>query len=133
MSRVLIVANQTLGGKELLESVQGRMAKGPCEFTLLVPATAAPGVAADEEKDYANAERRLEYGLNELRLLGAPAVGEVGDADPLAAIRELLDRRDIDEIIVSTLPAGVSGWLRQDLPHKVQRKFPQPVSVVTAS
>ena len=39
MSRVL-VANQTLGGSDLLQSIQDRMAQGPCEFTLLVPATA---------------------------------------------------------------------------------------------
>ena len=131
MSRVLIVANQTLGGEELLESVKARMAKGPCEFRLLVPATPRSGDASPEDA-YANAERRLEYGLSELRLLGAEAEGEVGDADPLQAIREVLDQRKFDEIIVSTLPAGVSRWLRQDLPHKVERRFSLPVSVVTA-
>ena len=131
MARVLIVANQTLGGEELLQAVKARMAKGPAEFTLLVPATARSGDSSADDA-YANAERRLEYGLGELRLLGAQAEGEVGDADPLEAIREVLDRRQFEEIIVSTLPAGVSRWLRQDLPHKVERKFPLPVTVVTA-
>ena len=131
MSRVLIVANQTLGGKELLKAVKARIAKGPCEFRLLVPATARSADSSPEDAS-AEAERRLEYGLSQLRPLGAETEGEVGDPDPLEAIRQVLDRRQFDEIIVSTLPAGVSRWLRQDLPHKVERKFSLPVSVITA-
>ena len=150
MSGILVVANQTLGGNDLLEFVRARMAKGPCEFTLVVPATArsdrdpaaalvaglrVPGRAlnaASDTDDYADAQRRLELGLDALRRLGATVDGVVGDPDPLQAVQDILSRRRFDEVVVSTLPIGASRWLRQDLPHKVERRFHLPVTVVTA-
>jgi hypothetical protein len=149
MSRVLIVANQTLGGSDLLQSIRDRMTKGPCEFTLLVPATAhahrestmdrlaaapLPGdLSWSEEADYDHARRQLEFGIEQLQKLGAEVDGDVGDANPVKAIEDALSRRKYDEIILSTLPSGISRWLGQDLPHKLTRKFKGPVTVVTAS
>jgi nucleotide-binding universal stress UspA family protein len=145
MSRVLVVANQTLTGHDLLELIKDRMAKEPCEFSLLVPATLrahrspeapVPGINAPldtEDDNYAEARDRLELGLSALQRLGATVDGSVGDADPVKAIQEVLARRRYDEIILSTLPSGVSRWLRQDLPHKVERRFHLPVTVVTAT
>lgn len=145
MSRVLVVANQTLGGDDLREFVTGRMAKDSCEFTLVVPATArahrnpdavVPGINAPldtEDDDYAEARKRLELGLSTLQSMGATVEGTVGDPDPMKAIQEVLGRRHFDEIVLSTLPNAVSRWLRQDLPHKVERKYRLPVTVVTAS
>ena len=153
MSRVLIVANQTLGGSDLLQSIRDRMTQGPCEFTLLVPATAhahresildslnrrlatAPlpdDVRGAAEADYDHARSQLEIGVEQLRNLGAEVDGTVGDPNPVKAIEDSLSRRKYDEIILSTLPSGVSRWLGQDLPHKVTRKFKGPVTVVTAS
>ena len=144
MSRVLIVANQTLGGQDLLEHVRRRMEAGDLEVSLLVPATAradrhldtrVPGINVPldtEDDDYAAARKRLEHGLESLRSLGATVDGTVGHSDPMRAIQEVLARGSYDEIIVSTLPSAVSRWLRQDLPHKVERKFHLPVTVVTA-
>jgi GABA permease len=153
MSRVLIVANQTLGGSDLLQSIRDRMTPGPCQFTLLVPATAhayrestmdslnrrlaiAPlpeDVRGAAEADYDHARRQLKFGIEQLQKLGAEVDGNVGDANPVKAIEDALSRRKYDEIIFSTLPSGVSRWLGQDLPHKVKRKFKGPVTVVTAS
>lgn len=144
MARVLIVANQTLGGDDLREFVRGRMATDPPEFTLLVPATPrahrnldtrVPGINAPmdtEDDDFAEARKRLDQGLEMLRGLGATVDGTVGDPDPMKAIQEVFSRRTFDEIVLSTLPSGVSRWLRQDLPHKAERKFHLPVTVVTA-
>ncbi len=144
MSRVLIVANQTLGGQDLLEHVRGRTDAGETAYTLLVPATAradrhldhrVPGLNAPldtEDDDFAEARKRLDHGLDSLRSLGVSVDGTVGDPDPIKAIQEVLARHEVDEIVVSTLPSGISRWLRQDLPHKVERKFELPVTVVTA-
>ena len=154
MSRVLVVANQTLGDSHLLQSIRDRMTLGPCEFTLVVPATShahrestterlgrnlgrALPVPEDArgavEADYDHARSRLEFGLGQLRQLGANVDGTVGDSNPLKAIEDALSRWKCDEIILSTLPSGLSRWLGQDLPHKVKRKFKIPLKVVTAS
>jgi nucleotide-binding universal stress UspA family protein len=153
MSRVLVVANQTLGGSDLLQAVRDRMTQGPCEFTLLVPATAhahresamdslnrrlagAPlpqDVSGADEADYDHARSQLETGIEHLQRLGAEVDGNVGDPNPMKAIEDALSRRKYDEIILSTLPSGISRWLGQDLPHKVIRRFKGPVTVVTAS
>ena len=54
---------------------------------------------------------------------GASPTGEVGDADPISAIAAVLARSDFDEILLSTLPASVSRWLRMDLPARVARRW----------
>jgi len=151
MPRVLVVANLTLGDSDFLQAIRDRIDKGPCDFTLLVPATpqpdrestmqlmgrrlgsALPGpddARAESQTDYDHAQRRVEFGVEQLKRLGATVDGRVGDANPLKAIENAFSRQKFDEIILSTLPSGVSGWLRQDLPHKVTRKFPVPVTIV---
>ena len=149
MVRVLLVANKTLGSGEVAEYVRNRMAKEECQFTLLVPATPRPdrepaarlrdslasaseGIASssDREDNYDYARSRLEYGLDVLKGLGAHVDGDVGDPDPAKAINDILSRRQFDEVALSTLPKGVSRWLRLDIPHQVERKFHIPVTVI---
>ena len=153
MSRILVVANQSLGGSALLQAIQDRLANGPCTFTLLVPATPRahwsmtemmghlgtslpphPSSAkAAEEDDYARARRRLQFGIDQLRRLGAEVDGDVGEGNPLKAVEHALARRRYDEIILSTLPSGKSRWLSRDLPSALRHQFGLPLSVVTAS
>jgi hypothetical protein len=154
LSRILVVANKTLGSSDLLQFIQDRMTKGPCEFTLLVPAiphahrestietltrriTNMPvtdEARGAEEADYEHARGRVEFGIEQLQKLGAAAVdGTVGNANPVKAVEDALSQRKYDEIILSTLPNRVGGWLSQDLPHKVRRKFKGPVTVVAVS
>ena len=130
------------------------MKQGPCEFSLLVPATphaqrestmemlgrnlgSALPLPEDSrgavELDYDHARSRLDLGLGQLRQLGAEVDGAVGDPNPLKAIEDALTRRKCDEIILSTLPTWVSRWLGQDPLDKVKRKFKVPLTVVTAS
>jgi hypothetical protein len=123
--RYLIVANQTLLGDPLFARVKECLAAGPCEFHLVVPATHAPGRAVQtESRDHAFAAKRLADGLERFRALGVEVEGEVGDARPFDAIRDvLLHAPPFDEIILSTLPPGLSRWLHQDLPRRVARAF----------
>lgn len=138
MRQILLVANQTIGGDELAEVVRDRTAQEPSEFSLIVPATRPPrDVAARFESNFQDqgqedAQRQLDAGLSWLRHLGATADGEVGDEDALRAVGDALREHSCDEIIISTMPSGISRWLRQDLPHRVERKFKLPVTVVTA-
>jgi len=134
MRRYLVVANQTLLGDQLLARIQDCLAAGPCQFHLVVPATHAPGRAMQtESRDRAYAAERLREGLERFRALGVEVEGEVGDARPLDAIRDvMLHAPPFHEIIVSTLPPGLSRWLHQDLPHRIHRAFELPTSTVTA-
>jgi hypothetical protein len=131
MRRYLVVANQTLGGAPLMGKVRETLAAGPCVFHILVPAT-PPGHFATwtEGEALAVAQERLHAALTRFKELGAEADGEVGDPKPLQAISDALRERTFDEIILSTLPSGASRWLKQDLPHRVERSFAIPVTHV---
>jgi hypothetical protein len=125
MRRDLVVANQTLGGDRLMEAVRERTAEGESHFHLLVPAS-HPSSAWTEGEVKALAKRRLERAMGQLAAIGARVTGEVGDPSPTRAIADVLLAEPFDEIILSTLPAGPSRWLRQDVVHRVQRTFAVP-------
>jgi hypothetical protein len=138
--RYLIVANQTLGGDELVQTVRELARAGPSHFWVLVPAThpsffgTGYGGVADVERQANSgdsvAQQRLDEELQRLHEAGVEADGEVGDEDPVKAIGNTLARRKVDEIILSTLPAGRSHWLRKDLPTRIKQKFPVPLTHV---
>ena len=133
MGRYLIVANQTLAADQLTDKVRQLCADGPCTFHVVVPATHTKDHANyTEGAAHAVAEKRLEAALERFRSIGAQAEGEVGDASPFLAVRDcLLADGTYDGVILSTLPLGVSRWLKQDLPHRLDRSFGLPVTLVT--
>jgi hypothetical protein len=129
--KILLVANQTAGGKHLRELVRERMAEAPSRFTLLVPASPPhSGLTWTESEAGALAEWRMNDALTKLRNDGAEIDGIVGDARPMDAIADVLRDDDFHEIILSTLPPGPSRWLKQDLPRRVGRTFGIPVTHV---
>jgi hypothetical protein len=133
-ARVLVVANKTAATPALLDAVRERAAKGPCEFTLLVPNTAhgLHKVVDPEDQSQSEAEATLELALPLLEdAAGQPVDGMIGVPEPLAAIQDAVNLHGFDEIIISTLPTRVSKWLHLDLPHKVAG-LGLPVTTVTA-
>jgi len=131
LRRVLVVANQTACGDELLEAVRARMVAGPCRFTLLVPATPPHEHATwTEGEARAIARRRMEQAIASFAAIGADVDGVVGDASPVRAIDDVLLERPHDEILLSTLPPGISRWLRKDLPQRVSQRFGLPVTTI---
>jgi len=124
-ARVLVVAHRTAATPLLLNAVRARAARSPCTFTLLVP---RPYWDPDTEE----AEMTLELAIPLLEhAAGGDVGGIIGDSDPFVAVREAVTTAGVDEIIISTLPARVSRWLRRDLPRRVE-EFGLPVTVVTA-
>ncbi|HEY7702708.1 MAG TPA: hypothetical protein VIB02_10380, partial [Candidatus Limnocylindrales bacterium] len=87
----------------------------------------------DEGPARSTAQERLDDMLERLREMGADADGEVGDRDPVMAVRDALRRREVDEVIVSTLPRGLSRWLGEDVPSRLRDSVRVPVTVVTQS
>jgi hypothetical protein len=148
MRRYLVVANQTLGGDELVELIRKRAKAEPSEFFIVVPATPTvefvegvfalpvmggmPTVVDSPEHARKLAGERLEIAMAQLRDVGAQVEGRVGDPDPVRAVESVLKSRQFDEIIVSTLPSRISRWLRQDLPTRLQHKCGLPVTHVGA-
>ncbi len=130
MRRVMIVANQTAGGKHLSDLVRKKMARGECRFTLLVPASAPNESFWTDQEAEALAHRRLEQALKRLGEFKVDVKGVVGDGNVILAINDLMLRESFDEIILSTLPPGISRWIKQDLPHRVSRRFAIPVTHV---
>lgn len=146
--RVLLVANRTAAGPQLMAAVRAQVAEGPTEFHVLVPVL-LPGLAnasvwgdpfsgyvgtvdteSETDTDFAwsAAEERLQEQLQLLRQTGAVATGELRPADPLKATLDVLGRASFDEIILSTLPASVSRWLHLDLPRRLARHTALPIT-----
>jgi nucleotide-binding universal stress UspA family protein len=147
--RYLIVANQTLDSDELSEAIRERAAAGPSEFWAVVPATAVKDLAgrsvpltpmpvmggplsipASPEEGRALANGKLEAARRKLAGSGIRIEGEVGHPDPVKAVGAAVKQREFDQIIVSTLPARLSRWLRADFPRRLEQKFGIPVTHV---
>ena len=134
MPSYLIVANQTLSSPTLMAEVRQRARAGDVRFHVVVPATPIHhALTWDESEARAAAQERLDDVLARLRSLGAQAGGEVGCADPVAATQDALRGQEVDEVILSTLPSGVSRWLGQDVPARLRRAVAVPVTVVTST
>jgi hypothetical protein len=111
---VLVVANETLTGDELLEAVKRRAAQGPIRVHVIAPVNEpAAGYVVYEDSRRAAAGRRLERTLARVREAGIPALGDVLDHGPLDAVKDTLAQEPVDELIVSTHPETKSGWLRR--------------------
>ena len=135
MTKVLVVANRTAESPELLEALKQRAQQGDATFTLLVPST-PHGVAwaADMHSGGSEAEAHMQTAVERLRSAGLDvADGKVGDPDAAAAVQDLVNFESFDEVVVSTLPGGISKWLKLDLPHRVERITGLPVTHVVAS
>ena len=134
MAAYLIVANQTLASPTLAAAIEDRLGRGPAAFHVVVPATpVAGGLTWDEDATRAAAQQRLDAIVQHLCDLGATdATGEIGVSDPIDAAHDALTTHPADEVILSTLPPGISRWLGQDVPSRMQGALPVPVSVVTA-
>ena len=121
---VLIVAHQTAATPALLDAVRERARSGPSKFHLLVPRRRRGAEKAANPQDIGVREARevLRNALPQLsEAAGTEVTGEIGGLEPVIAIQEALNGRRYDEIIISTLPLGVSRWLKIDLVSKAQQ------------
>ena len=128
-TRVLVVASRTADSDELHAALIERHAQDPISVTLLAPAT---WEVNDSHGGRQSAQRRVNSARARLRESGIEVEGIVGDADPVAAVEAVWDPDRFDEVIVATLPAQLSRWLRLDLPSRVERLTGRPVRHVVA-
>ena len=131
MKRILVVANETVAGKPLIDAVR-RRADGDSVHVHVISPQNQPkhGYVIYDEHVREAAQNRLEMTLALLREAGVEADGEVMDPDPYSAVMDALGEEDYDEIIISTHPETRSGWLRQGLVDRVERAARRPVEHV---
>ena len=119
---VLVVANETLVGTELVDAVRRRNERGPIRVAVVAPVTQPrEGYVVYRDSRRAAAGRRLERTLEALRAAGIPAHGGVFDDEPLVAVKDVLSSEEVDEIIVATHPETKSGWLRKNLVEEIRK------------
>jgi hypothetical protein len=128
---ILVVANETVAGRSLLEALEKRAAEGPIRVTVISPQNAPrAGYVVYQEERRSAAERRLRRTLDLLHEAGIAARGAVVDPDPLAALRDALHEYEPDEVIISTHPETKSRWLRGNLVDQARRCTDVPVEHV---
>ena len=130
--RILVIANETVGGRPLREAIKERADRYREEVLVVSPALNSPlrHWLSDEDEARAAAQQRLDESLARLREAGIEAHGEVGDADPLQAIEDALRTFGPDEIIISTHPEGRSNWLERGVVTGARERFAVPITHV---
>jgi hypothetical protein len=120
---LLVVANETVTGRKLIEAVERRKGAGDLRVTVIAPVNQPQrGYVVYEDTRRAAAGRRLDRTLGMLREEGIPAHGLVVETDPVTAVRDGLAQLEppVDEIIVATHPQQKSGWLRRNVVDRIR-------------
>ena len=130
--RILVVANETLAGRALVDEIRYRVRGYRAEVRVVAPALNSPLRTWTSDVDGAlrEARERLNSSLGALLAAGIDARGDVGDGDPLQAIEDGLRTFDADELIVSTHPPGRSNWLERDVVTRARERFDIPITHV---
>jgi hypothetical protein len=133
-ARVLVVAHQTAATPGLLDAVRERAQRSPAKFHLVVPRQPHGMHKVVDPQDVGEGEAKavLDAALPKLsEAAGDRVTGSIGDPEPLCAIQDAINLGRYDEMIISTLPLGVSRWLKLDLVSKA-RGLGLPVTHVAA-
>jgi hypothetical protein len=123
--RVLVIANETVGGEELMDAIGELALAGRSRFLVVCPAlnSRLRTWTSDEDAARAEAQKRLDATLARLSSIGIEADGEVGDLDPLVAIEDGVRKFHPEEIVISTHPAGRSNWLERGVVAAARQRF----------
>ena len=132
MRRILVVANETVGGQALREAIAGRAEGARTEILVVAPALNSPlrHWVSDEDGARAAAQKRVEASVARLGETGLVVRGEIGSGEPLQAIEDALRTFGADELVISTHPPGRSHWLEQGLIEKARERFALPITHV---
>lgn len=132
VQRILVVANETVGGEELMKVIGDLALAGQTEFFVVAPAlnSRLKTWTSDEDGARAAAMKRLDATLARLASVGIESHGTVGDLDPLVAMEDAVRIFHPDEILLSTHPPGRSNWLERGVVQAARERFDLPVKHV---
>ena len=130
--RILVVANETVGGAELRSVISERANRVQARVLVVCPALNSPlrHWASDEDGARAAAQARLDESLTAMLAAGLDATGEIGDGDPIQAIEDAVRTFRPNELIISTHPPGRSHWLERGVVEKTRTRFAIPLTHV---
>ena len=130
--RVLVVANETVQGEELLSTISTLALIERTRFLVVCPAlnSRLKTFTSDEDPAREAARARLDVTLSRLASVGIEASGEVGDGDPLVAVDDAMRTFGPNEIVISTHPPGKSNWLERGIVESVRARYDVPVTHV---
>jgi GABA permease len=131
--RLLVVANETVGGEALLEEIRDRCRNRDCQILVMTPAlvgSRASHWASDVDEAIELARQRMELSLIAIDELGLKAKGEIGDSDPNVAIEDALRAFPADEILISTHPPHRSRWLEHGVVERARNEIDLPITHV---
>jgi hypothetical protein len=131
--RLLVVANETVGGEALLEEIRQRCRNRNCEILVVTPAlvgSRASHWASDIDEGIELARQRMELSLIAIDALGLRTKGEIGDSDPNVAIEDALRVFPADEIVISTHPPERSRWLEHGVVERARNEIDLPITHV---
>jgi GABA permease len=129
---VLVVANETVGGRALLSEIEYRCRGRNSEILVVTPAitSAVKHWLSDVDEAIDAAEARRADSVRTIEALGLRARGEVGDSDPNVAIEDALRTFPADEVIISTHPPDRSRWLERGVVRRARDDVELPVTHV---
>jgi hypothetical protein len=130
VTKILVLANETIGGRSLIDKVTERSGADVAFHVVVPQARPRRGNVVYDEAVRSMAQVRVDLMLAFMRENQIEGGGEVGDADPFNAAMDAIAAEGIDEVIVSTLPAATSGWLKRDLPERLRQETGLPVEHV---
>ncbi len=131
--RMLVVANETVGGEALLAEIRDRCRNRDCQILVVTPAlvgSRASHWASDVDEAMELARQRMELSLIAIDQLGLKAKGEIGDSDPNVAIEDALRVFPADEIVISTHPPQRSRWLEHGVVERARDEIDLPITHV---
>src|SRR6266699_694199 len=130
--RILVIANETVGGDALCDLVVEKARDGRANVLVVAPALTTPlqHLTSHDDPGREDAKQRLDASLARLREHRVSARGEIGDPDPLQAIEDALRTFGADEIVISTHPEGRSNWLEHGVVGAARQRFAVPITHV---
>jgi GABA permease len=131
--RVLVIANETVGGRALLSEIRNRCRGRNSEILVVTPALTSSQLkhwVSDVDEALVEADRRREASVRAIEALGLRARGEVGDSEPNVAIEDALATFPADEVIISTHPPERSRWLERGVVERARAEVDLPITHV---
>ena len=130
--RVLVLANETVGGRALLDEIRNRAKGGSAEILVVTPAITSQVKhwVSDTDQAYEDADERRARSVAAIQAEGLEARGMVGDSDPNVAVEDALRGFPADEVIISTHPPERSRWLERGVVERAQREIDLPITHV---